>query len=235
MQPSLPTTILGCFLLSLCFFGVQAQSTERDNKVLYLNTVVGVQIPTTYALNKVLSQEGFLPVSNVYFSRGGGFYTIFPKIPIATLFTLSSYTATTSEGERSSWVRATQAGTAIGLTILNNRTFQLIPYGGIVYSWFGVRVAKQEPASTSFNGYFAGQANQLHTSANGFMANAGLQIARKAIGKSKLGENLVLGLRAGYYLPLAAQVWKTQKTRLSDGPQVNTGGLYCSLLIAFAQ
>jgi hypothetical protein len=192
-------------------------------------------MPTTSALNEVPTQEGFLSVKDEYFSRGGGFYTIFPKIPVDTLFSLSSYTATNSEGQRYNWVRATQAGTALGLTIVNNRTFQLILYGGLVYSWFGVRVAKQEPAATTFPSYFAGQSNQLHTSANGFMGNVGLQIARKVIGKRKLGESLVLGLRAGYYLPVGEQVWKTQEIRSTDGPKVNTGGLYLSFLLAFAQ
>src|SRR5687768_4615588 len=80
---------------------------QSDSKSLYLNSAFGVQIPQFDKLNNVLESAGYLPLQNVYFSRGGGFYTIFRKIPLATLFNLTSYTASQTEGSTSNWVRAT--------------------------------------------------------------------------------------------------------------------------------
>lgn len=227
--------IIICLLQCIYTISLQAQSVERDSKKLYLNAAFGIQAPQFDQLNTLLTEQGFLPLDKVYFSRGGGFYTIFPKIPLATLFNLSTYTATNTEGNRSNWVRSTQGGTALGLVVRNSTRFQLIPYGGIVYTWSGVRVSNQEPAEDTFTGYFSGQPNQFHASTNRFMANFGLHIARKSIGKGKIGENLVLGLRAGYFQPLGGAAWKTQNRTLSEGPKVNTGGFYTSLIIAFAQ
>jgi hypothetical protein len=207
---------------------------QSDSKVLYLNSAFGVQVPQFNELNKVLESAGYLPLQQVYFSRGGGFYTIFRKIPLATLFNLNSYTASQTESSKSNWVRATQAGTSLGL-VLKRKKLQLIPYGGVIFSWFGVRVSGNDPNGGTFNNYITGPANQLHVSSNQFMANLGVHLARTGFGNSKLGQNLVLGVRAGYYVPIGDQTWKTNTVTLSNGPEANPGSFYTSLIIGFAQ
>lgn len=225
------------FSILLCVWAtsVRAQSDHMDKKTLFLNAAFGVQVPDFNALNAVLSKEGYLPLNKIYFSRGGGFYTIFPKLPIASMFNLSTYTASNTKGNKSNWVRATQAGTSLGLVIKNSGKLQLIPYGGIIYSWLGVRLSNNAPVGTTFTDYLSTPANGHHMSSNGFMVNFGLHIARTQLGKGKLGRNTVIGLRTGYYLSLGNQSWKTSTFTLADGPDVNPGSFYNSLIIAFAQ
>lgn len=228
-------SITFCILLCIWAASVMAQAENMAGKTLFLNTAFGVQVPAFSNLNGVLSKEGYLPLNKLYFSRGGGFYTIFPRIPVASMFNLCSYTASHTKENKSNWVRATQAGTSLGLVIKNSSKFQLIPYGGLVYSWFGVRVSNNAPGEADFASYLSAPANQHHLSSNGFMANFGLHVARTQLGKGKFGQSIVAGLRAGYYLPLGNQTWKTNTLTLTNGPNANSGGFYTSLIIGLAQ
>ena len=79
-----------------------------------LNSVLGVAAPGLANLNAELKQAGFLPLSGVHFARGAGFYTVFPRARLATIFNFSSYSGTRTESDRSSWVRGSTAGTSLG-------------------------------------------------------------------------------------------------------------------------
>lgn len=227
-----------CLLTAFCLAATAAagQSTtaEAPRKTVYLHSVLGVAAPGLSSLNSELAGAGYLPLPETYLVRGAGFYTVFPKAHLATLFSFSSYSATKTEGPRSSWVRASTAGTSLGIVLRNRERFQLIPYAGLVFSWFGTRVSEVSPASTTFGGYLNGPTNQQHVARNQFMGNVGLHLARPSLGQSPLTRNLFVGLRAGYFIPLTQPDWETNGVSLSGGPSPNTQGGYLHLLLGSA-
>ncbi|MBC7923891.1 MAG: hypothetical protein H7Z75_22685 [Ferruginibacter sp.] len=196
---------------------------------------MGFQAPEVAELNARVGEGGYLKFNRIHFSRGAGFYTLFPKVRLASMFTFSTFSGTRNEGNASNWLRGTSAGTTLGVSVLNNGKLQLIPYGGVVYSWFGMRVASSVPGNTPFTGYLSGPSNQHHVSANQFMANFGLHLAKTPLGNSAIGQQLILGFRGGYYLPLGATAWKTNDAPLREGPASSAGGLYVQLIVGLLQ
>ncbi len=227
-----------CILVLLLLLTVGQLQAQDDwgKKRFYLNTTFGFHAPELSALNTVLEENSYLKFNRLYFSRGAGFYTIFPKLRLASIFSFSTFSGTRQKDNQSNWLRGTSVGTSLGIAVLNNRKLQLIPYGGIVYSWFGLRIARSVPAgNTPFAGYLAGPSNQHHVAANQFMANFGLHLAKTQLGNSAVGQKILLGLRAGYYLPLGATTWKTSNVTLPEGPDSNGGGIYLQLVLGFLQ
>lgn len=225
-------TILGLslFLIPLLVHG-QSTTNRADQKSVYLNSVLGVAAPGLSDLNTQLKQAGFLPLSGVQFSRGAGFYTIFPKARLATMFNFVSYSGTNTESNRSSWVRGSTAGTSLGLVIRNNDRLQLIPNAGVVYSWFGTRVSKLASGSSAVDGYLNGPADQLYIGKEQFLLNFGIHIAKPGLARRGLAQKLLVGVRAGYLTPLTQSKWKTNYSTLNGGPTTNPGGAYVHLII----
>lgn len=223
---------LGLSLLLLpVVAAAQAAGGDTPKKTVYLNTVLGVAAPSLSNLNAELKQAGFLPVSSVYFVRGAGFYTIFPKARLASIFNFTSYSGTNTAQNQSSWVRGTTAGTSLGFVVQNTDRVQFIPYAGVVYSWFGTRVSKVAPGSGTVAGYLAGPANQQHLGTEQFLFNAGLHLSKPGLGRGTLAQKLLLGVRAGYMGPFGRPSWKTNDVSLDGGPAANSGGLYAHVII----
>lgn len=222
---------LGLSLLLLPFLANgQLEISSIPQKRVYLNSVLGLAAPGLSSLNSQLKQAGFVPLSGVFVARGAGFYTIFPKARLATLFNFSSYSGTRTEGNSSSWVRGSTAGTSLGLVIRNTDRVQLIPYAGVVYSWFGTRLSKLVPGNTTVSGYLNGPANQQHLALNQFLVNLGLHLVKPSLGRGALAQKLLVGVRAGYLTPLTSPSWTTNSTPLGGGPSANAGGLYAHLI-----
>lgn len=212
----------------------QSTGTETATKRVYLNSVVGLSFPGAGNLNTELTKSGFLPLSGTYFARGAGFYTLFPKVRLATLFNFSSYSGTSTDNNRSTWVRGSTAGTSLGIIVCNTSSIQVIPYAGLVYSWFGTRLSKVAPGNTTFSGYLSGPANQQHLALEQYLGNAGLHVVKTGLGKSALTRQLIAGLRGGYFFPLNTPVWQTNTVDLTGGPNINPGGAYLHLIIGSA-
>lgn len=219
-----------CLFLSTSGYG-QTAGSEAPTKRVYLNSVLGVSFPGAGNLNTELTKSGFLPLSGTYFARGAGFYTLFPKVRLATLFNFSSYSGTSTDNNRSTWVRGTTAGTSLGIIVRNTDHIQVIPYAGLAYSWFGTRLSKVAPGSTAFSGYLSGPANQQHLALEQFLGNVGLHVVKPGLGKSALARQLIIGLRGGYYFPLNTPTWQTNTVELTGGPKINPGGAYLHLII----
>ena len=224
----LPVTTL--LLLAIEGFG-QSTGTESTTKRVYLNSVLGLSFPGADNLSTELTKNGFLPLSGAYFARGAGFYTLFPKVRLATLFNFSSYSGTNTDNNRSTWVRGTTAGTSLGILVRNTDRIQVIPYAGLAYSWFGTRLSKVAPVSTVFSGYLSGPANQQHLALEQFLGNVGLHVVKPGLGKSALAKQLIVGLRGGYHFPLNKPTWQTNTVDLTVGPKINPGGAYLHLII----
>jgi len=204
-------------------------------KKVFIHSMLGVQAPEFSALNTDLANNGFMKLDNMYFSRGGGFYTIFPKAHIATLFNYTTFSANKTEGSNTNSLRGTTVGTSIGIVILNKPKFQLIPFGGMVYSWFGVRLSKNNITNQTFNSYLGSGLNQQHIATEGFFGNVGLHFATTPFVNKRFGKNLNLGLRSGYYIPIDKSTkWRTNGINLQGGPIVNSQGLYCNFILGLA-
>ena len=204
-------------------------------KRVFIHSMLGIQAPEFSALNIDLENNGFMKLENVYFARGGGFYTIFPKAHIATLFNYSTYSATKTEGNNTNSIRSTTVGTSLGVVLLNKPKFHFIPFGGIVYSWFGVRLSKHNNANQTFNNYLGSGLNQQHIATEGFTGNVGLHIGTTPFINKKFGKSLTFGLRTGYYIPLNKTTkWTTNGFNLQGGPAINAQGFYCTFIFGLA-
>lgn len=204
-------------------------------KKVFVHSMLGVQTPEFTALNTELETNGFMKLDNIYFSRGGGFYTIFPKAHIATLFNYSTFSANKTEGNNTNSLRGTTVGTSVGIVIMNKPKYQLIPYGGIVYSWFGVRLSQNNVSNQTFNGYLASGLNQQHIATEGFTGNFGLHFATTPFINKRIGKDLNFGLRTGYFIPVDNSTkWTTNGINLQDGPKINSQGFYCNFIFGIA-
>ncbi len=203
-------------------------------KRVFIHSMLGVQVPEFSALNTELANNGFMKLDNIYFSRGGGFYTIFPKIHIATLFNYTTFSANKTEGNNTNSLRGTTVGTSLGIVLLNKPKYQLIPFGGIVYSWFGVRLSKNNNPNQTFNGYLGSGPNQQHIATEGFTGNVGLHFSTNPFINRRFGKNLNFGLRSGHYVPVNKTTkWTTNGASLQGGPTVNSQGFYCNFIFGF--
>ena len=228
-------TFLGVATLLANEAAGQTTIADSPKKAFYLNAVAGLAVPDFANINAELQKAGYLPLAKLYLLRGAGFYTIFPKLRLATIFNFSTFTAQNTEQSQSNWVRATNYGTSLGFVVRNDTKIQLIPYVGINYCLFGVRVSNQQPASTIFGGYIAGQSNQHQLSLNQLMAGLGVHIAKSRLGNSVLGQKIAIGVRTGYALPLGNANWKTDNVTLTGGPTANPGGFYLNVTVGILQ
>lgn len=209
--------------------------TTITPKRVFIHSMIGVQVPEFSALNTELQNSGFMKLDNIYFSRGGGFYTIFPKLRFATLFNYCTYSADKTEGSNTNSLRGTTVGTSLGIAVLNTPKFQLIPFGGAVYSWFGVRLSKNNSTNQTFNNYLTGGLNQQHIATQGFVGNVGLHFATTPFANKNILKNLNIGLRSGYYIPFDKTTkWKSNNIALQGGPKINSQGFYCNFIIGLA-
>ena len=200
------------------------------NKKVVIHSLLGIQVPSFTLLNAELEKNNFMTLGSLYFSRGGGFYTVFPKSRFATLFNYTTYSANKTEGQNTNSLRGTTAGTSLGFAILDGNKHQLIPFVGAVYSWFGVRISKNNIGGQSFGNYLSNGLNQQHISSNGFTANVGIHYSMKPFVDGFLGGDFVLGLRSGYYIPLNKSKWTTNNIPLNDGPKISSQGFYINIL-----
>ncbi len=198
---------------------------------VYLHNLSGIIAPNLSELNSALSDNGFMPLDELFFSCGGGFYTIFPRSRLVTFFNYSTYSRDKTVGDFSNSIRGTTVGTSLGYSALSRGKWQLIPFAGAVYSWFGARVSQASVEGQTFSGYLSGGGNQQHVATNGFVANVGLHLAVTDIFKGNIGRNLFIGLRPDFFIPLGDLQWQTNDVKLSDGPAINPQGFQCSLVL----
>lgn len=225
---------LGLALLLLLHVAAYGQKPV-GKKAFYIHSVLGINNPGTSDLNSALGRSGHLSLPQVYFSRGGGFYLFYGKTRLVQLFNFATYTGKREEGNQRNWVRGTQIGTALGLDLRRRTRLQAIPYAGVAYSLFGLRLSNGNGSGLAFNDFLSGPANQHYIAQNQWLGNVGLHLGASPVGKSGIGQKLDIAVRAGYYLPLSQDNWKTNGEDLNGGPDVNTGGFYAGLVLGLRQ
>ncbi len=210
---------------------LKTTSTKRA----FVHSLLGIEWAQTTSLNQMLETNGFLPSENTVFTRGAGFYTLFPKIHLATLFQFSTFSTNQVSGNQSNALRGTTAGTSLGVPIIQSDRWQCVPYIGAVYSWFGVRVSNNQTTATSFNQYLTSNANQHHIATEGFIGNAGVHGSWAPFSGSNFWKSWNFGLRAGYYFPFTRSMkWNTNGYTLPDGPSGNPHGPYACFIIGIS-
>lgn len=222
-------------LIACLFLFSESMIAQSNEKKLVIHSIAGFNSPQLNEFNKILAAEGLPQFRDFYFTRGGGFYTIFPKARLASLFNFATFSGNKKDGDQSNWLRSTQVGTSLGFVATRNEKMQVIPYAGLVYSFFGARVSGDDVSNTSLGSYFDGTANQYHVSSNQFMGHVGLHVSKVGIGDQRLLEKIVVGFRAGYYIPLGNSKWKSNNNALTGGPNINPGGLYATFLLGLQQ
>ena len=128
-------------------------------KRIFAHTLIGGQLPDFTLLNQNLRQAGFMKLVSVFLSRGGGLYTIFQQIKLATLFNYKTYTSTKTKSNQENALRGTSIGTTLGVSLLNKGNTHIIPYGGIVYSWWGARISQDTANTQTYDKYLSGEPN----------------------------------------------------------------------------
>ncbi|MEO5684016.1 MAG: lipase family protein [Chitinophagaceae bacterium] len=203
-------------------------------KRMVIHSAFGFQTPQFNNLNQQLSAAGFMKFNKTYFTRGAGFFTVFPQIRLATLLNYQTYTSTKSEGSMENSLRGTTVGTSLGFSLLRSSTTFIIPFAGVSYSWFGARISKTQSTPQSLNSYLTGTANQQHIAYNGFVSNVGLHLSFMPFINKNIGKNTVMGFKAGYFGTLGNPSWKTNNTKLDGGPKTNTQGFYANFVLGTA-
>lgn len=203
-------------------------------KKIFLHATFGMQSPTFDNINTHLTAAGFMKFSGTYFTRGAGLVTLFPLVRLSTLLNYQTYTSNKVDGNFDNSLRGTTVGTSLGYMLLRSPNTHVIPFAGISYSWFGARISKSNAASQSFDEYLNSDANQQHISYNSFVTNIGLHLSFMPFTNKKLGANTILGIKGGYFSPIGSAKWKTNNTKLTDGPKTNTQGFYLNLVIGTA-
>lgn len=224
---------LSCVLLLSNQVKAQRDSSASTKK-MYLHTQIGIQLPDFSNLNDDLEWMGFNPLAAAMFSRGTGFYAIFPKSRLVTMANYQTFAGTKKSNNRENAFRGTVAGSSFGYNLVKHNRAHLIPYLGVQYSWFGTRLSRLETEEQSFPTYLEGAANQYHITTNGWMGTVGVHAAFMPFNGKNLISNAIIGLKVGYFAPLNDAGWKSNDTRIHNGPKVNSQGLSAGIVLGFA-
>ncbi len=225
------STLILLLLITIRLTAQDSIKTTPVAKKMFLHTLVGVQIPGNESFNNMLKDAGFGQMSPAYFSRGASFYSVFPKSRLVSFLNYQTYAGTRKRMGTETAARGTVIGSALGYNLVNHNKNHLIPFAGLQYSWFGTRLSRSESAEQPIEDYLGGEPNQYHLACNGFMANFGVHAAFLPFKGKGAISNTLIGLRAGYYLPLESNNWKTNTTTITGGPKINTQGLFAGFVI----
>ncbi len=201
-------------------------------RIVTIHSQIGIQVPSFKELNTILTQNGHLKLEDVYFSRGGGFYTLFTKTNLVSIFNYSTYASTQTNGSISNSLRGTTVGTSLGYNFSKKSTLQIVPYAGIIYSWFGLNTNNNVVNSQSFNTLLSSYGNQTYVRTKGFTGNIGMQISTTPFKKNRV-KDLTLGIRTGYYIPFGSTKWDSNNKVINDGPNINSQGYYANFIVGF--
>jgi hypothetical protein len=94
-------------------------------------------------------------------------------------------------------------------------------------------VTREIPASTSFNTYSSSSGNQLEMDTRALRGNIATHINYVIHLSDNPEDQLILGMRLGYNIPLNKTHWTMNKTSMDKGPNINPGGYFAMLAIGF--
>jgi hypothetical protein len=210
---------------SQLFFAQKDSSTFKKNQAhLYF----GLQLPGIKEVNSWLNNSTLsnnYPVLGMnFFSAGVGFIQL-TKNKFVSHQELITYSGTASNDSVSvNFRNISFSQSLLGYSYLNSKNFQSYSFMGLAYSTSTLKINEKVADGTSFNNYGSAVGNQLEMNTTSFLLNITTQF-NYLINIRKSDDKFIIGLKGSYYMPFSKSTWETGKTKLTEGPNINAGGL----------
>ena len=223
-------SIFALVLVASSIQTVSAQNDSKDSSTFKKNQAhlyFGVQSPDIKELNSFLSNStlsnNYPVLGTNFFSAGVGFIQLTKK-KFVSHQELITYSGTASNDSVSVNFRNISFSQSIlGYSYLNSKNFQSYSFMGLTYSTSTLKISENIADGTSFNNYGYAVGNQLEMNTTSFLLNLTTQF-NYLINMRKSDDKFIIGLKGSYYFPFSKSTWETGKTKLTDGPNINTGG-----------
>jgi hypothetical protein len=101
---------------------------------------------------------------------------------------------------------------------------------GITYGNSTLKINEKVADETSFDNYSSSLGNQVEMTTQTFLLNITTQF-NYLINLGKSDSKMIIGFKGSYYMPFTKPTWKTGKTDLNDGPDINPGGFSANLTL----
>ena len=230
------TTFL-LFIFSIFFsINLEAQkdsTNENVQSLIFFN--LGVQLTDYENLNLLLSKNSYSTINNTNFSFGGGQLNLVPKMRIALMENIFYYEQTSTSQTINTKLTGTGLGFGIGYILLNKPKLNLIPYGGAAVNWINLNMFNTIPNGTTLSNYLISSTNNYQIKGTSYLFDLGI-IGSSFISIDKeTNDKMMIGFKAGYYIPITNAELAFQKTKLSETPKINPGGFYVGLTFGFSQ
>lgn len=121
---------------------------------------------------------------------------------------------------------------AMGYKLLSNKNFCLSPMVGASYYNFKIKVFSAV-TNQSIVSYLAQAGNQSEISSQQYFVYLGTRFDFLIDRKGGQEKKFFIGFRGGYSLPITKVSWMMNTTKLSAGPDINTGGILMELVLGF--
>jgi hypothetical protein len=217
------------FLLLVCssqmLFAQKDSSTFKKNQAhLYL----GLQSPGIKEVNSWLNNStlsnNYPVLGTNFFSAGVGFIQL-TKNKFVSHQELITYSGTASNDSVSvNFRNISFSQSLLGYSYLNSKNFQSYSFMGLAYSTSTLKINEKVADGTSFNNYGSAVGNQLEMNTTSFLLNITAQF-NYLINIRKSDDKFIIGFKGSYYMPFSKSTWETGKTKLTEGPNINSGGL----------
>jgi hypothetical protein len=165
-----------------------------------------------------------------FFSAGVGFIQL-TKNKFVSHQELITYSGTASNDSVSvNFRNISFSQSLLGYSYLNSKNFQSYSFMGLAYSTSTLKINEKVADGTSFNNYGSAVGNQLEMNTTSFLLNITTQF-NYLINIRKSDDKFIIGLKGSYYMPFSKSTWETGKTKLTEGPNINAGGLSAHLTL----
>jgi hypothetical protein len=229
--------ILALTLIVFSIKSVSGQKDSKDSSTFKKNQghlYFGVQSPgikelISFLNNSTLSNN-YPVLGTNFFSAGVGFIQL-TKNKFVSHQELIAYNSTASNDSVSVNFRNICFSLSIlGYSYLNSKNFQSYSFMGLTYSTSTLKISENVADGTSFNNYGSSVGNQLEMNTTSFLLNITTQF-NYLINFRKSDNKFIIGLKGSYYMPFTKSTWETGKTKLTEGPNINAGGLSAHLTL----
>ncbi len=229
--------VFALVLVASLFQSVSAQKDSKDSTTFKKNQghlYFGVQSPGIKELNSFLNNStlsnNYPVLGTNFFSAGVGFIQLTKK-KFVSHQELIAYNSTASTDSVSvNFRNICFSQSLLGYSYLNSKNFQSYSFLGLTYSYSTLKINENVMDGTSFNNYGSAVGNQLEMNTSSFLLNLTTQF-NYLINMRKSDDKFIIGLKGSYYMPFTKSTWETGKTKLTEGPNINAGGLSAHLTL----
>jgi hypothetical protein len=222
--------IFALLLLSAPFSTLVGQKDSSESTNNQFQLYFGVQSPVIKNLNSVLQTKNYPTLNSNVFSAGFGFIQLTKKNFISHQ-EITAYNAISSNDSVSvNFRNLSFSQSLVGYSYLNKKNFQSYSFMGITYGNSTLKINEKVADETSFDNYSSSLGNQVEITTQTFLLNITTQF-NYLINLGKSDSKMIIGFKGSYYMPFTKPTWKTGKTDLNDGPDINPGGFSANLTL----